>query len=408
MSRNILGFSVAPGMHRIMEASGFFASIMRADKKKDDTSSNLPPGMPVPVLPVDYLKERPDFWIGGVGSFVCPVDSDWGLWFNWTMNNHSTAVLTSVKGMNPITGQRIDGLGLEQYQTKCPVHKSQFKHGRFCSECGFKWPLQNYIAKPNPLYWDGFRSSDGQVRQFYFTEDMAKSVPELVIGKDDTVPAFGFCFYTTKQQANHNAGGKRLTCFPKETQQCYSGLSSSGCSGVSGFSGMGGSYGSYSSSSTHIHDRKGTLIRSRLSCSAGAGDSVKSARSLTFGASAADGTFTADACSLYLASDSKVELSADNSATRFDLNSTTLTSGINVFHTHKVNAEVGIGAGAKIKQDLMGDALRLDQWNDKPAGVIRVYFVFREQFERYVAAGLNDLVGSKEGFLDGVPVGGVK
>lgn len=400
MSRNILGFSVAPNMHRVMEANGFFASIMRAEKKKDDVvGSNLPPGMPIPVLPVDYLKERPDFWIGGTGSYVCPVDSDWGLWFNWTMNSHFTAVLASVKGMNPITGQRIDGIGLEQYQTKCPVHKIQFKHGRLCSECGFKWPMQNYITEPDPLYWDGFRSSDGQVRQFYFTEDMAKSVPELVIGKDDTVPAFGFCFYTAKQRMKHNAGGKRLKQFPKECIQSFGFSGFSGCSGVSGISGYAGAFKSYRGIRSFVSPDVycGELLRY--------GSADITADCATFAASAAGDVKCAASDSSHFADkhSDTLYLSASNSAGF----SATPTSGVSM-NMFRVNAEVGIGAGAKIKQDLMGDSLSVDQWNDKPAGIIRVYFVFREQFERYVSAGLNDLAGCKEGFLDGVPVGGTK
>jgi hypothetical protein len=100
-------------------------------------------------------------------------------------------------------------------------------------------------------------------------------------------------------------------------------------------------------------------------------------------------------------------MSASNSSSA--LFESTPTSSVSVFHnSFKSNAEVGIGAGAKIKQDLTGDSLSVDQWNDKPAGIVRVYFVFREQFERYVSAGLKDLVGCREGFLDGAPVGGAK
>jgi hypothetical protein len=69
------------------------------------------------------------------------------------------------------------------------------------------------------------------------------------------------------------------------------------------------------------------------------------------------------------------------------------------------SAEVGVGAGAKIDQAFDRDAHSIDEWQDKPAGIIRVYFVFQEEFERYVEAGLNDLSGYKEGYLNGVPVG---
>jgi hypothetical protein len=118
--------------------------------------------------------------------------------------------MPTVKGMNPVTGQKTEGYGLERYENKCPVHNIDFREGRFCEECNYKWPPQNYVAAPNRLWWDGFRTSDGKVRQFFFTEDLAKSIPENVIGKQNTVPAFGFAFYKTKQtRGNPPLSGSR-------------------------------------------------------------------------------------------------------------------------------------------------------------------------------------------------------
>lgn len=75
MSRNILGFSIAPNMYRIIHKNGFYASIMRTEKKLNN-DDNLPSGIPIPMMPVDYLKSRPNFWIGGYGSYVCSIESD--------------------------------------------------------------------------------------------------------------------------------------------------------------------------------------------------------------------------------------------------------------------------------------------------------------------------------------------
>jgi hypothetical protein len=71
-------------------------------------------------------------------------------------------------------------------------------------------------------------------------------------------------------------------------------------------------------------------------------------------------------------------------------------------------AEVGIGAGATINQTLQKDIRDVDEWKDKPAGIMRIYFVFREQFEKYAKEGFNDLIGCKSGYLEGLSVGGVK
>ena len=67
--------------------------------------------------------------------------------------------------------------------------------------------------------------------------------------------------------------------------------------------------------------------------------------------------------------------------------------------------EVSVGAGAKINQELAPDPYALDTWKDTPDASMVIYFVFQEKLEELKAGGLIDLVGKKEGMLDGVPVG---
>ena len=376
IARNILGFSVTQNMQRIMNFDGFFASIMRSEKQTNDTGK-LPPGMPIPVLPVDYLKDKPDFWIGGKGSYVCPVDSNWALWFNWSMNNSDVAILTSVKGMNPLTGQRINGIGLEQYQKKCPIHNCDLQHGNFCPECNYKWPNQNYICDPNPMYLDGFRSDDGHVRQFYFTEDMAKSIPELVIGMDDTVPAFGFCFYKLKKQNTEYEDGKRLKQIPEEgsSQLMFGkGLIDKPLLHVKMKSMERSGIHTYFSSC--VDDSKGLSLRSRsFSTSSIIGASMENSL-------------------------------CERSIHDIDYDDAVPVGFSNEESINKSTLEVGVGAGAQIRQRIVSDRHEVNEWSDKPKAIMRIYFVFREQFEKYVASGLKDLVGCKEGFLDSLPVGG--
>ena len=70
------------------------------------------------------------------------------------------------------------------------------------------------------------------------------------------------------------------------------------------------------------------------------------------------------------------------------------------------SAEVGIGAGAKIKQNFEKSKHAVEDWESKPAGVIRIYFVFQEEFEKYASAGFNNLEGNESGYLEGIQVGG--
>lgn len=353
-------------MQRVMMINGCYASIMRTEKKVKDGDRKLPPGLPLPVLPVDYLKDRPEHWFGGEGSYVCPVDSDWGLWFNWSMNNTAEmAVLCSVKGMNPLTGQRFSGYDLQDFNNQCPIHEVPFSAGKLCPKCGFKWPDQNFIAQPNQFFIDGFRMPDGNVRQFYFTEEMAKSIPEKVIGKDDTVPAFGFCFYHLKRRRKDYEGG---TSYRDELPALRLKYENTG--GHSIYTSFG--------SSTCASFNSGRVFGS----SSFSGPKSFGSRDRNFSSESRDSP-------LDFSSESTISPPRCFSSTR-----------------GKARAEVGLGAGARIKQSVAKARHTATDWEEKPTGVIRVYFVFQEEFEGYAAAGLRDLEGSREGYLEDLPVGG--
>lgn len=325
-----------------MEHAGFKAKLMEATLLQDNGRKHgLPPGEPLPVIPLACLPKAPSSWVNSAGSYVCPVNTNCGLWFDWTGNESlNTAVLASVKGMNPVTGQKIDDLTLEQYADKCPLHDCELTHGRFCQECGYELPPQNYICAPNTLWWDGFRQPDGLVRQFFFTEDEKKDIASLVIGKENTVPAFGFAFWKPK---NPRTPPKR------EYRSKVMGYTKSANIPMKG---AGGSW--VSNSSPH-------LIHTQ---------------------------------------------SISNTAeTLYTSTTSSFTRGIS---THVENKEVSVGAGAKIQQDLATDSLGLEGWQDKPSGLIRLYFCFEEQFREIVKGGLIDLeeIKNNDGFLKGLPVGG--
>ena len=76
-----------------------------------------------------------------------------------------------------------------------------------------------------------------------------------------------------------------------------------------------------------------------------------------------------------------------------------------IYKKRKFNAEVGVGAGSEIYQDLEIDTLSLKDWEEKPASIMRLYFVFLEQFQEISQKGMKDLTGKKEGYLNGLLVG---
>jgi hypothetical protein len=396
-TRDASGFTITSKMQRVMDINSCYASIMRADKKREDGDDSLPSGIPIPVLPVDYLKDHPKDWVGGEGSYVVPVDSDWGLWFNWTMNNPmNTSVLVSVKGMNPLTGQRMNGYTLEETKDECPIHKTLFKKGKLCTECGFKWPTQNFISAPNSLFLDGFRQADGTVRQFFFTEDMASSIPELVIGKEDTVPAFGFCFYKRKNyEVKYEDGKRNKNEFPEITQDPLNRvftIESMGGTSARGFSKSLFETKCYFSDTSAVHMASVTPGKINR---------------------------TSDTSAVYLTSAAPMKMNitayADSDAEHSFSLSNALMDGVLESSETKIgevkfnrSAEVGIGGGARIKQDFKKSLVSLEDWKEKPEGILRLYFVFQEQFESMVESGFNDLKGSKDGYLSNLPVGGKK
>lgn len=169
----------------------------------------LPPHAPRAAFRVaEYDHACPESWVRGdndEASYFVPVQPEHGLWLDFNGNRghtHHVAVLISVQGVNPITGRPVSDDKLEQYRKNCPVHHRKLGEDRFCKTCNFKWDAQNYLAgnaTPQGYLWlDGFRAADGVVRQYVFTEEMARGVAAQILG-DERVFAIGIAFYLSKQ-----------------------------------------------------------------------------------------------------------------------------------------------------------------------------------------------------------------
>jgi hypothetical protein len=377
-----LDSKVRKSMTNEMRLDQFVARLKFAPRLEGDGIYSLPPGRPAEVIHLDCLPGAPKDWIRSRGSYVVPVDVGLGIWFDWRNgdeNDVNTAIVPSVKGMNPFTGQKLEALRLESYVEKCPVHAHPFKGpDRFCEKCGYEWPPQNYITCESIMWCDGFRQpSDGSVRQFFFSDEDKRDIASLVIGKENTVPAFGFGFWKPK---NPRLVQQRLT------RGCFG----SGVTGQSlGFDSEQGPTG-------------------------------------PIGSEGAMG-FCGDSSVLYESSDhnSIVVYSTEVGANQMnDVSGSTLDVGETVRCYHQDDSlhmkapettksarskvatrSVSVGAGAKIHQDLAQDSLGLDGWNPETAAVIRLYFCFEEQFREIVAGGIRDVRGNKEGYLKGLPVG---
>jgi hypothetical protein len=387
--------AVAPIASVSMKHSGFGAKIMRAPKLVDNGRKHrLPPGTPIPTFPVDCLPGCPKEWISE-GGFVCPVEPDWGIWFDWRENDKmNTAVVPSVKGMNPITGRPMEGPCLEAYEKSCPKHGVQFAHGRFCNECGYEWPPQNYVTHESRLWWDGFRQPDGSVRQFFFTDDDKRDIASLVIGKQNTVPAFGFVFYEPVVARWHEFVLARSPIDDGSGGWTYCGDPAPGqpnqCIWTVG-------------KMTYDHNAEG---KHNLT-----GHSPMFSVDTTGHGPAMDGMYFTS-CTDDLKSGMPVDGLSDIPVGTRSVAESEFKRSLakrNIFRVatpgrQPVSKDVSVGAGAMIDQDLFADGLGLDGWKQEPSSVIRLYFCFREQFEAIVSEGVR-IAPSKAGFMAGLPVG---
>jgi len=193
----------------MMLNNGFTCSLNTPAALSGEYEFGLPPYFLRPAYLVDKYSLCPKEWLrseGIIKSYFVPVEENNGMWldFNSNFNHaHHVAIVISIQGINPITGMPCKDAQLEQYIEKCPKHNMSFGADRFCKECNYKWPKQNYLTTtttPEGLLWiDGFRSIDGIVRQYILTQEKMRGVASNIIGKD-RVYAIGLSFFISKEQ----------------------------------------------------------------------------------------------------------------------------------------------------------------------------------------------------------------
>jgi hypothetical protein len=377
---------------QVMKSGRFCASLMKAPRLEDrkDYAHSLPPGEAIDVYPVDALPGSPDEWVRGPGSYVCPVAPDWGLWFDWRGNDRlNTAIVASVKGLNPISGQKIEGIRMQQFKDECPVHKVKFKGERYCEKCDYVWPPQDYVASPNTLWWDGFRQPDGCVRQFFFSEDQEKDIASTVMGERNTVPAFGFAFFEPL---------KRREAPPETLYRGGGGMQMMYCCnsiGIKGLSGDCGESGAVELCSFDFDDEPQYAAPGAAAPASAAqakfllSDQVKCSYNVV----------PAGASKIARSMHAKSQVPEGAMLSKVD------APRMSRSEPRKVTAKVAVGAGARIRQDLTQDPLALSDWKPEASEILRLYFVFREKFAAIADKGVLDLSGNKEGYLKDLPVG---
>jgi len=365
------------GWTPVMECGNFKASLMKAPRLQDDGNVHaLPQGSQIPVFPITALPACPGEWVRKEGVYVCPVDIQWGIWLDWTMNDViNTAVVPSIKGINPITGLEVEGPGLHAYRNKCPRHGIEFGPNLICEECGFRWPPQNYVTHESTLWLDGFRQPDGSVRQFFFTDEDARDIASLVIGKENTVPAFGFVFYRPKELRKQQEVFRSILVTDSAKPKKY-------YSGKNKYNMMSHPIGIPHQTWTNSTD-------------------MDDSDSYVLNLNAESGALNAESSVLYCNGDDGLDgLDIGCAAETFD-------DAFEIAEPSETKSRsVSVGAGAKIRQELARDELGIDGWQEEPAGIIRLYFVFEKQFRDIVqAGGIKGIQTNDSGFLKNLPVG---
>lgn len=182
----------------------------KLDAQGDEAAVALPEYGGRPAFLVDEFDAQcPATWMRGsphASSYFVPVKVGHGLWLDFNHNlkhAYDVAVRISSQGVCALTALPTkDRMHLEQYRENCPTHGVKFGAERFCKECGFKWPPQNYLAtnaQPRGFFWlDGFFTKGGVTRQFVFTTNPEEGVAAQILG-DERVFAIGIAFYLSKE-----------------------------------------------------------------------------------------------------------------------------------------------------------------------------------------------------------------
>ena len=380
----------------LMRANGCSVGFNMPKALSGEHSFGLPPyGKRMPYL-VDKFPACPDNWMkseGKINSYFVPVKEGDGMWLDFNgndSNTHHVAIVVSIQGINPITGLPCNDAQLEQYIEECPKHKIKFGPDRYCKECDYKWPKQNYICTtgtPNGYLWlDGFRAADGIVRQYLLTAEKMKGVASNIIGKD-RVFAIGVSFFLSKEKKPPITFASR-GCIPTASGSYDPPvqISSPIWKYVDDFD-SGGVYDSGSNKNAY------TFFNTCDSLNINSSNSN-------------DMSNTSISCS---SSPSSLSKSAEPTVGELGKKREKASQPKALFRSANVNQvntkNLEVAAGAKISQVVYDDPEKLDFWHNEPESIICINYCLESDARKIIEQGMINLEGSKEGFLQDVPVG---
>jgi len=381
-----------------MSSNGFYCGFNTPNAKTNENDKSLPEYAWRKAFQRDEYPACPRNWMqseGTMASYFVGVPKGKGMWFDFNKNSehsHDVAIVVSIQGINPITGLPCHDPNLEQYLETCPKCNKKFGANRHCDGCGYKWPKQNYIAttaQPNGQLWlDGFRTADGVVRQYIFTDDVMKGVAANIIGKD-RVFAVGISFFISKDKKRvpvYSAmRGMDMSTNWISVQKCSStdvldmdllGSSSSSSSSCSSTSSLSSAPQFYSPVHVPINWQippKKNATRSKMDAD------------------------LSQALSQLAQTNNDPNLTITCSHT-FDLKDLNAVGHIETSH-------IEVGAGTSIDQQIYDDPENLDYWREVPESMIIVNYALEDEVLKIIGAGRKEKTTKENGFLNGIPVG---
>lgn len=391
-----------------MASNGFYCGFNMPKAKTGNDINSLPEySWRKPFLTDDY-PAIPSNWMlsqGRMASYFVGVQKDYGMWLDFNKNSshkYDVAIVVSVQGINPITGLPCVDPCLEQYIDTCPKCKEKFEANRYCKKCEMHWPKQNYICtngQPNGQMWiDGFKTAEGIVRQYLFTEETMKGVASNVIGKE-RVFAIGISFFLSKNQK------------PAQPEPVYRTMHLSTSSASTKCSTSGAIYGQpqfYSPVHTPADWQiKGTRGSKR---SKGGGSSCGPIGA-TIGHMSDTNTYTQNlggggTTSSLSAPDLVCGDFQKNAWDNSDSDSFAAPAAGACYSAPEVSVkQMEVGAGAQINQRIYDDPETLDYWREVPESLIVINYGLEADIAKILDAGKRDKKIKKEGFLQGIPVG---
>lgn len=301
------------------------------------------------------------------GIFVS-VDGKQPMWFDFR-GNIEAACLPSVQRVNPITGEPAN---LDEGLSKNPE--------------------QNYLKMPDQIWLDGY-SKEGKVYQFVVvTEGGGVAVNEVVLPTHlQDSHAMGFAFYLPK---------------PREKRDEWTGFTRGGVINSAMTQPMWFSPNHTPQNWENASKRRSSIPKDSLVLGKFAGNTTRFTQNrvndnynctddTVLGSSLSEGTVNCSADDIPVGSADLTDMCFLNSA-------------IEEIDTSQFD-NASMGAGGRIRQDIVSDNNTVEYYQEKPAALLTIYLALPEMFEAIMKKGKKGEVEMKDRFkmsgeIAGVPV----